>query len=481
MNAVSFAESSSRGSCQNPEVAASLLKTFAPDSLYSISSSVGITYLSLLMFPFKRLKSVQILISPFLFMTGTIPAHQSVASVISSIMLFAFMRSISALTLSISGIGTLLAVYKLYGSAPFFSFIFNGLHCNGLQSKSPKTDGVLCISLVFCTLYTRLRSLASLRLERFSVSASTTKRRKAYWQSFSCLTCVANWPWHFITPPGDFKTARVLFSVGFGTSLLYWLSEIMDISAPVSILNWHFCPLITTDVNQGFLFSSTESKSLRFQFLHFLNFLCLENFLQLRAFDVFLGSMQRSDFFFHSCDKSFLLLDIQSVDYVSLCHICHILDVDWFHVAFEHPFGSIFCHDLSLMSLHWRLEFAVLTWTLTCSCCLATSIAVFNVRPGCSWSFSDNSLSLRPTTSLSRIVDSLSRKSACSASLYNERMYVSIFSPASWDRWWKTALSWITLTFGVKYPLNKSINSSNVVSTSTSNVLKICSAFGPIL
>ena len=84
-NVVSLAVFSSNGICQNPEVASSFEKIFAPDNLFVISSTVVNVYRSLLIALFKRFRSTHVRTPEVFFKTGTIGEHQSVGSVVSSI------------------------------------------------------------------------------------------------------------------------------------------------------------------------------------------------------------------------------------------------------------------------------------------------------------------------------------------------------------------------------------------------------------
>ena len=112
MKVVSGIDSGDRGICQNPELASSLEKTFAPASWPSTWSTDGNGCLSLHTLLFNRVKSTQIRTFPFDLGATTMPAHQSVGSWIFWMTPCDTILSSSAFTLFLRGIGTLLGVVR---------------------------------------------------------------------------------------------------------------------------------------------------------------------------------------------------------------------------------------------------------------------------------------------------------------------------------------------------------------------------------
>ena len=80
MKVVSLQELASSGISQNPLEASTVEKTVAPERFGATSSSVGYMNLSLFTALLSLVRSTQILGFLFFFITGTIGAHQSVAS-----------------------------------------------------------------------------------------------------------------------------------------------------------------------------------------------------------------------------------------------------------------------------------------------------------------------------------------------------------------------------------------------------------------
>ena len=81
----SNAESCESSTCQNPELASSLVKTLAPPICAKVCSTEGKICHSLCTFLFSMVKSTQIRTFPFDFGTTTMPEHHSVSWVTFSI------------------------------------------------------------------------------------------------------------------------------------------------------------------------------------------------------------------------------------------------------------------------------------------------------------------------------------------------------------------------------------------------------------
>ena len=117
MNVVSKRELSGRGICQNPLLASSLLKTFAPASCAKTSSTFGSGCVSRRTCVLRGLSSTQMRTLPFCFGTTTIPAHHGVGT---STLVITPRDSIlinSSLTFFRSGRGTMQGVWSAKGYA----------------------------------------------------------------------------------------------------------------------------------------------------------------------------------------------------------------------------------------------------------------------------------------------------------------------------------------------------------------------------
>ena len=140
MKVVSLAQLSWSGICQNQLEVSSFENIFVPANSGATSSRFGSMYLSRLTASLSLLRSTQILTFLLLFTTGTIGVHQSVGSVISSIIPSFFIFSNSSSTFDTNGKGILLAVLTQYGWA--YVTLHGKTYLNDIPLKrQKKTDG----------------------------------------------------------------------------------------------------------------------------------------------------------------------------------------------------------------------------------------------------------------------------------------------------------------------------------------------------
>ena len=109
---VSNAESCESSTCQNPELASSLVKTLAPPICAKVCSTEGNICRSLCTYLFSMVKSTQIQTFPFNFGTTTMPEHHSVGWVTFSITPSCNILCNSVSTLGKSGMATCLGIAK---------------------------------------------------------------------------------------------------------------------------------------------------------------------------------------------------------------------------------------------------------------------------------------------------------------------------------------------------------------------------------
>ncbi len=174
---VSFLQLASNSICQNPLDASNVENMHEPDNCGKISSSVGRINLSRFTASFNFLRSTQILTLQFFFITGTIGAHQSVASVTSSMIPDFSICCSSSSTFGSNGKGTQRDEERLYGLASCLSSILIGS-----QSSSPKSPKTLSSVLIESTLLTSFISQAVLRLRRLLMYGPlTTYSRSRNW------------------------------------------------------------------------------------------------------------------------------------------------------------------------------------------------------------------------------------------------------------------------------------------------------------
>ena len=123
MNVVRGCDCLASGICQNPLLASSLLKTLAPVSCASVSSTLGKGYTSRRTLSFKGLRSTQIRRVPFALGTTTIPAHQGVGSSTGDITPSDSIRASSSSTFGCCGSGMWRGAMSEYGLVSGLSFI----------------------------------------------------------------------------------------------------------------------------------------------------------------------------------------------------------------------------------------------------------------------------------------------------------------------------------------------------------------------
>ena len=105
MKVVNNLDSSANRICQNPLLASSLLKKFAPDNCASVVSNLGMGCTSLNTFSFSGLRSTQIRTAPESLATTIIAAHQGVGCLTGEITPRLYIRCNSHLTFGRSGRG----------------------------------------------------------------------------------------------------------------------------------------------------------------------------------------------------------------------------------------------------------------------------------------------------------------------------------------------------------------------------------------
>ena len=113
---VSKQDSSSSGTCQNPEFASNFENSLLFLTFARFSSTEAIGWTSRLMALVRLVRSTHILMSPFLFVVITMPEHQSVGTVTGEITSCTMLSNFS-FTLGRSGCGTCHGVYKHTGTA----------------------------------------------------------------------------------------------------------------------------------------------------------------------------------------------------------------------------------------------------------------------------------------------------------------------------------------------------------------------------
>ena len=117
MNVVSKRELSARGICQNPLLASSLLKTFAPASCAKTLSTFGSGCVSRRTCVLRGLRSTQMRTVPFCFGTTTNPAHHGIGTFTFEITPRDSILVNSSLIFFRSGRGTLRGVWSAKGCA----------------------------------------------------------------------------------------------------------------------------------------------------------------------------------------------------------------------------------------------------------------------------------------------------------------------------------------------------------------------------
>ena len=138
MKVVSSADSTDSGICQNPKLASSLVKTFAPAICAKICSTAGMGCRSLFTLLLSLVRSTQMRTFPFFLGTTTIPAHQSVGSFTLAITPWSSIRVSSSLTAFINGIGTLREVPSADGCTLSSSWIvYSPFNCLGTSVSPP--------------------------------------------------------------------------------------------------------------------------------------------------------------------------------------------------------------------------------------------------------------------------------------------------------------------------------------------------------
>ncbi len=159
MKVVSLTLSPSSGIFQNPLSVSNSENIVAPDIWGNISSRVGRMYRSRSTAWFRRFRLTHIFTYPLFLGTGTIGAHHSVGSVISSITPHFTILSYSAFALGSKGTDSLLAVVTVYGKASAFSLILTGV-----VFKSPTDTPGECATLSIH--WTNPRAAETSRLSR---------------------------------------------------------------------------------------------------------------------------------------------------------------------------------------------------------------------------------------------------------------------------------------------------------------------------
>ena len=114
---VSGRDDSESGICQNPLLASSLEKTFAPASWASVSSTFGIGWTSRSTFSLRGLRSTQMWTLQFFLGTTTIPAHRWVGLSTFEIIPKDSIRWSSSSTCGRRGSGTWRGVKSAWGLA----------------------------------------------------------------------------------------------------------------------------------------------------------------------------------------------------------------------------------------------------------------------------------------------------------------------------------------------------------------------------
>ena len=166
INVVRGLELSSRGTCQNPQFASTLLNTTAPCNWASVSSTFGKGCTSLRTLSFNFLKSTQIRTELSFFGTTTIPAHHGVGASIREITPNDSILSSSVRTFWHSGRGMFLGVDRAYGWVSGLSFM---LYVSGKVPKPVNNDGyfVEISSPIDSTTASRLSALIAGKPRRF--------------------------------------------------------------------------------------------------------------------------------------------------------------------------------------------------------------------------------------------------------------------------------------------------------------------------